>query len=320
MTARPSFVSLPPGVATVFTVTAADGAVLPVHQWRDAPPAPAPALLFGHCTGFSAGAYRDFFGRLVRHARVFAFDARGHGGSTWPDGPAEDVFSLARYVDDLRRIGAAVAARAGGQPHFAGHSLNGRAALRLLIEGDAPAWPSVTLFEPPIFPPEGETDRAEAVEKQGRLVRSTERRVATWRDPESFVAFLKGRGIFSVFSDTDLAQLVRATLRPDADGGWRLCCPPAVEAATFRSVRDDLDSWTRLGTVTRPLVVVRGDPSLPDRDWITAASETIAARMPNARLITLPGAGHMMMFEQPDRCAEIILAQFGVTPPSSSRR
>ena len=314
------FVSLPAAVASVFHVTAADGAILPIYEWRDAPPPPAPVLLFGHCTGFSAGSYRSFFARLARHARVFAFDARGHGGSAWPDGPPEDVFGLARYVDDLRRIGQAVTARAGGPPHYAGHSLNGRAALRLEIEGAAPAWPSLTLFEPPIFPPADEPDHAEAVEKQGRLVRSTERRVAVWPDRESLVAFLKGRGIFGVFSDDDLAQQVRATLRPDAGGGWRLCCPPEIEAATFRSVRDDRDSWTRLGSVTRPLVLVRGDPTLPDRDWITGASATIAARMPGARLITLPGAGHMMMFEQPERCVEILAEQIGVTPPSSSRR
>jgi len=312
MVASPDFVSLPDAVASVFHVAAADGAVLPVYAWRDAPAAPAPALLFGHCTGFAAGSYRSLFERLATCARVFAFDARGHGGSTWPDGPLEQVFSLAHYVDDLRRVGEAVAARTGTVPHFAGHSLNGRAALRLEMVGGAPAWPSLTLFEPPIFPPPGEADHAEAIEKQGRLLRSTERRVAAWPDPASLVAFLKGRGIFGVFSDDDLAQQVHATLRPDAGGGWRLCCPPAIEAATFRSVRDDLDSWMRLDTVTRPLVLVRGDPSMPDRDWITAASATIAARMRGARLVTLAGAGHMMMFEQPERCVDILAAQLGV--------
>jgi pimeloyl-ACP methyl ester carboxylesterase len=57
------------------------------------------------------------------------------------------------------------------------------------------------------------------------------------------------------------------------------------------------------------LVLVRGDPSPRDRDWVTGASAAIAAGMPNARLVTLAGAGHMMMFEQPERCAEIIAEQ-----------
>ncbi len=308
----PSFVSVPSDIASVFTVTAADGAVLPVYAWRDVPQAPAPALLFGHCTGFSAGAYRSFFARLAERARLFAFDARGHGGSAWPDGPLDQVFSVARFADDLRRIGAAVATRAGGPPHYAGHSLNARAALALEMDGAAPAWPSLTLFEPPIFPPPGEPDHAEATDKQGRLVPSAARRVAAWRDHQSFADFLRGRGIFAAFSDDDLAAFVRATLRPDAAGGYRLCCPPAVEAATFSDVKNDLALWTRLGKVTRPLVLVRGDPAPAERDWTTAAAPAIAARVANARVVTLEHAGHMMMFEQPERCAAILAEQMGL--------
>ena len=48
-----AFVSLPPEVASVFPVAVSDGVVVPVYQWRAAPPAPAPALLFGHCTGYA---------------------------------------------------------------------------------------------------------------------------------------------------------------------------------------------------------------------------------------------------------------------------
>ena len=107
----PDFVSLPPEVASVFPVAVSDGVVVPVYQWRAAPPAPAPALLFGHCTGFAAGSYGGFFARLAKHARLFAFDARGHGGAAWPDGPVERLFSVARFADDLKQIGAAVAAR-----------------------------------------------------------------------------------------------------------------------------------------------------------------------------------------------------------------
>jgi pimeloyl-ACP methyl ester carboxylesterase len=316
----PDFASVPPDVATVFTVAAADGAVLPVYQWRAAPVRAAPALLFGHCTGFAAGSYRGFLDRIARHARVFAFDARGHGGATWPDGPLDGVFTVARFADDVLRIGEAVAARAGGPPHYAGHSLNARAALALEMSGGAPAWPSLTLFEPPIFPPPGAPDHPEAAEKQGRLIPSAARRVAQWRDHPSFAAFLKGRGVFSVFADADLANHVAATLRPDAGGGYRLCCPPAVEAATFSDVKHDVALWARLGTITRPLVIVRGDPALPERDWITGASPAIAARMPNARLVTLERAGHMMMFEQPERCVAIVVEQLrahatpGITP------
>jgi pimeloyl-ACP methyl ester carboxylesterase len=46
-----------------------------------------------------------------------------------------------------------------------------------------------------------------------------------------------------------------------------------------------------------PVTVILGE-----RDMMTPAKagKTLAAAIPNARTIVLPGAGHMMMVEQPD--------------------
>lgn len=56
-----------------------------------------------------------------------------------------------------------------------------------------------------------------------------------------------------------------------------------------------------------PVHLVSGDPALPDRGWVSACMADMAARLPRARLTLLPGAGHMMIFEQPDACRDLVL-------------
>lgn len=140
--------------AAAFTVATPDGAALPVYALGG--PAQAPAVLFGHANGLAAGSYAPWLRELAATLRVFAFDARGHGGSRWPAGALETVLAVDRFADDLALVAAAVAARLQGAPlHYAGHSLNAAAALRLAAR-DAPLpWSRTILFEPPIFPPGG---------------------------------------------------------------------------------------------------------------------------------------------------------------------
>ena len=96
-----------------------DGAILPIYELigcRDGPP-----ILFAHGCGFSAGSCLPFLSHLAKLARVFTYDARGHGGACWPDGPAEVVFTPVRLADDLLTIAKIVWKRAGTPPHFVGH-------------------------------------------------------------------------------------------------------------------------------------------------------------------------------------------------------
>ena len=107
------FLSLPEAV-DCFWVESSDGARLPVYEAGGA--AGAPALLVGHANGLAAGSYAPWLRDLARDFRVFAWDARGHGGSSWPEGPLETVFSVDRLADDLTEIAAAVRARLGVVP------------------------------------------------------------------------------------------------------------------------------------------------------------------------------------------------------------
>src|SRR5438552_4299499 len=133
-----------------FEVTVGEGGRLPVSEAGGAQS--APALLVGHANGLAAGSYGPWLRDLARDFRVFAFDARGHGGSSWPEGPLETVFSVDRLAEDLAAIAAELRGRLGRVAlYFAGHSLAAAAAVRLAAGGAPLAFDRVTLFWPSFF-------------------------------------------------------------------------------------------------------------------------------------------------------------------------
>jgi len=285
-------------------VATADGARLPVYEVGG--PARAPALLVGHANGLAAGSYEPWLRELARRVRVFAYDARGHGGATWPEGPLETVFAVDRFAEDLAAVAATLAARIDGAPlHFAGHSLAAAAAIGLALTGGADPFASLTLFEPPIFPPPDAPNYPEAIAQQTRLVRGSARRQARWSSPEAMREYLGARGVFRSFRPDFLAAHCRATLRPEGDG-FVLCCPPEVESTIFTGHRD-ADTWEHLPTIRTPLHLVSGDPDQPDRDWVSGNMAALAARIPGADLAVIRGAGHMMIPQQPETCRDLVL-------------
>ncbi|HXY99373.1 MAG TPA: alpha/beta hydrolase [Stellaceae bacterium] len=288
-----------------FLVAADDGASLPVYALGRRPG--APALLVGHANGLAAGSYGPWLAMLADDFEVFAYDARGHGGASWPDGALEAVFHVDRFADDLARVAAAVTARLGGRRlYLAGHSLGAAAALRLAARGGALPWAAALLFEPPVFPDARSPHFTEAAAKQTPLIARSARRRADWPSPEALAAALGGRGMFRYFRFDLLAAHCRAALRPLPQGGYTLACPPEVEAAIFRGART-ADTWQRLPAIAAPLHFVGGDPAMPERGWVSAVLPEMTARVPGARLTWLEGAGHMMIFEQPERCRRLVL-------------
>ncbi|HYL49191.1 MAG TPA: alpha/beta hydrolase [Stellaceae bacterium] len=295
----------------VFTVATPDGALLPVNELHSRGAAGA-ALLLGHANGLPAGSYAPWLTDLARDVHVFAFDARGHGGATWPAGPLDQVFHVDRFADDLRLVAEAVIARLGATPlSYVGHSLGGAAALDLAAAGRLPDFTGVMLLEPPVFPPLDSPVRAEAEARQTLLVEGAKRRRADWPSIKAFHERLKnGNSPFTRFAPEMLDAHCRAALKPKADGSFTLASPPEVESAIFTAHRHS-DTWSRLDRIERPLDLVGGDPNRPDRDWVARAMPEMARRMKRARLTPLAGIGHLMIQEDPARLLALVRRWLG---------
>lgn len=74
-------------------------------------------------------------------------------------------------------------------------------------------------------------------------------------------------------------------------------CPPGVLYSDLNACNDYQNALAAAAQIKVPTTFILGE-----RDMMTPAKagKTLAAATPNARMVILPGAGHMMMMEQPD--------------------
>jgi pimeloyl-ACP methyl ester carboxylesterase len=84
--------------------------------------------------------------------------------------------------------------------------------------------------------------------------------------------------------------------------GSRLPAPQPVVLQQVRACGAH-DTHARLGRISLPTLVIHGDA---DRLLGYDNGREIAAAIPDARLETLEGAGHMFWWERPRRSAELI--------------
>lgn len=97
-----------------------------------------------------------------------------------------------------------------------------------------------------------------------------------------------------------------------ADAQWEMLADfaggPWLETAPPRPVEPVLD---RLDAIRCPVLVFNGEHDAPD---FLAAAEAIAARLPDARRVRIPGAGGFPMWEAPDAVLPHLRRHLGVAP------
>lgn len=307
------FVSIPESDAELIPVTGHDGKRLHLYRLR-ASRAGDPVVLLGHACGFAAGSYLPLLQALTAEADVYAFDARGHGGSEAPL-PLGSGCTPTDYARDIVCLASAVAGRTRQPIHYVGHSLNAAAMLHLgaclpdLMR--TIAWRGLLLFEPPAFPSADRPERNECAEKDVKLVQRTRQRRDRFANPDELVSLLTGRGLFRTLSHEYLVAHARATLKP-VENGYTLACPPVVEAATFAAFGDDATFRALADFPTEiPVHMVGGDPaSGPDRNWTTIMAPVLAERLgapgSRRRFTQLRERGHLMVQEDPDTTLRLI--------------
>ncbi len=308
--------SIPVEAANADWVDGSDGTLLRLYRLHG-PVTARRVLLFGHANGFAAGSYLPWLQQLAEYMPVFAYDSRGHGGSGRPPDPLIRSTHVDLLAEDLSLIVAAVRRRVGdGVPiHFAAHSFSGLAALRLgAVHGRVP-FASASLFEPPISPTPDLLEHAVSGELSQGLINGALRRRREWNSPEAFFARLDANLHYAAWDRAMMTAHTRATLRPKEDGhGFELACDPAVEAAGYRMTLNS-STFRFLDRFACPTMFIASDP--PEAggppSWAARMQWLAAERVPDAKLVHLPGTSHMMLFEHPDDCQRHLLAHIEAT-------
>ncbi len=105
---------------------------------------------------------------------------------------------------------------------------------------------------------------------------------------------------------SDWETYLQAVLRTD----------PAYLAAVLGAARK-LDLTPRLGRITAPTLVIRGSE---DCARTAEHAAVLAAGIPTARSVEMPGAGHSPMIDQPNRFADLVTAHLDEEDPVPAGR
>ncbi len=291
-----------------------------------------PAVLL-HATGFLARLWEPIAAALTTRFHVYACDARGHGDSDKPvlsrvEGPvlspeatrlgeSEACPELCRRVEgpadgygweglaaDLR--GFLEALNLAGAP-IIGHSSGAAGAARLAAT--RPEYVSAAvLIEPTVFPPlpiEGDDERKE------QLASGAARRRMVWNSREELRSAYRQRRTFAGWREDVLRLYAEHGTFEREDGRVELKCPGEIEAEMYRNSLSP-DTWDLLPRVRCPTLVIRGENTEP---LLARVAESVAGRIPDARLATIAGGSHFVPMEQPDAIAAEALAFLeGVVP------
>jgi 2-succinyl-6-hydroxy-2,4-cyclohexadiene-1-carboxylate synthase len=239
---------------------------------------PPERLVFLHGFTQTAAAWETFVGTLQRRCPLLigesqAIDLPGHG--TDPDGRA-DLWECAER-----------AAASGGSGVYVGYSMGGRVALHAALA------------------------RADRV--KGLVLISTtagidddDERALRRSDDDELAARIEQIGV-EAFVDEWLSRPMFAGLGDAAsDRSLRLANTATGLADSLRHAGTGTQQplWSRLAEIRIPVLVIAG---ARDDKFVDIAHRLVGA-VPDATLTVVPDAGHNVVLEKPDPCADAICA------------
>jgi non-heme chloroperoxidase len=271
--------------AETFKVERPDGAVL---DGVAVGPDGGPLVVLSHCWTGSRATWEPVAARLVAAGRrVVLYDQRGHSASTiGPDAP-----TVEQLGDDLAAVLEAVDAR---DAVLAGHSMGGMTLQALAVHR-----PEVVAARVRAFVLAGTAGFGVAA---GPFAAPT----LLLTGSKAVERLMAGRFGPALSRGTVGRHPRQAHLVATRDAFLSL---PADVRRQFLIALQAMDFRSGLAGVAVPTTVVVGS-----RDLLTPPrlGRALATAIPGARLVEVPGAGHMLPYEEPDRLAELILAA-GVT-------
>lgn len=233
-----------------------------------------------HCTLAFSGAWKGIAQRMGAEVTLIAPDMPSHGRSA--DWDEQSNFSDTVYQAALSCMSEPM--------DVIGHSFGGATALRLAVNHPELVR-SLTLIEP-VFFHIAAVDDPEAMQGHNDPMAPILQNVRDGRREEAARAFNR---MWSESSPPwpDLPEQLRAAMTraiyvvPDTMGFL---------------LEDEAGMVAKLDQVTMPVLLVHGATS---ENVVKVTNAGLAARMPDAQVADVPGAGHMAPISHPDAVAEL---------------
>ena len=276
-------------------VRLSDGAVTVVRRHGNPD---GPRLVLSCGLAFAVDAYWPFWCQLASEFDLVVYDLRSHG---WNEVTPLRIHNLPTLVEDNRRVLDAVSTSFGAKPAVGVfHSLS--AMVALLHEYEAPTYAALVLFDPPIYPPGSDLGDMEAV-CQGLSSRARRRR-RHFESRQDFVTLLGQASGFARVPPATRQLFADTTLRPAADGGYELCCPPEHEGQIYEWYFGfSMQAPEVLDHIGIPIKVIGADPTVPFSFLPSTDLSTLTA----LDYDFIPDMTHLLQFEDPHRCVELTL-------------
>jgi pimeloyl-ACP methyl ester carboxylesterase len=261
-----------------------------------------PLVLMHHANGFCAGTLGLVAEALVPRFRVIGMDARGHGDSSKPEGPA--AYRWEHFAEDYLAVAHVLAAEHGGRVGVGlGHSFGGTSALGAAAR--APALFERLVLVDPVVPIASDAFAAfdpQRAERMRNMVERARKRRSTWPSRAAARAHFAERSLFAHWLPAALDLYVEYGLRELPSGEVELKCPGEVEAAVFGNGAsiDVLDVARRAHALATVLWARRGD-------FPFAVYERVFGEMERADVRAVD-AGHLIPMERPDLVVDAVLA------------
>jgi pimeloyl-ACP methyl ester carboxylesterase len=254
-------------------------------------------LFVSHGNGFASDGYFAFWRRFLPEYEIAVFDMRNHGHNARGDPATHDYPHMVGDVDAVLR---GVAEEFGPKPS-AGlfHSMSAQSALLAALDC---GWrlDALVAFDPPNVPPEG-TARTAMLRYLERLTAWAEARREMFADPVELAAEYAATRSGRSWAEETRLLMAQAVLR-DGAGGWRLCCPPALEASMYAQGAP-LELWPRRADFPGPVMLIGADPAR-HHATPTALSNRALAEAGGFDYAAIAGTSHLLQLEAPEACAE----------------
>lgn len=234
-----------------------------------------PALVLVHGFPLDHSVWTDQIGALAGKYRVIAPDLRGFGASR-----NDRSFSVVDLADDLH----ALLNELGALPCvLGGLSMGGYVSLAYCKKYPADLRGLVLI-----------DTKAEADDAQARSKRDEMAEVARTAGASAVAEMMFPRMLAPAHQSGPVAERLRKVM---------LDCPPQTIAHACLAMRDREDFVEHLPSIPVPVLLIYGE-----QDAITPPQKgrDIADHVPRARLVVIPGAGHMTPIEAPHAVAEAL--------------